>query len=136
MRTLANELDLLKIKNTGNMVITKQNGRRKIIDCKHIDLKDVKSFKYTNFTGLSNISYGLILSEEETLYVYYTPYNNGYSRKYALHTDTNCHAITISPLQMLWRIKCGLVSMNSLKELAKINKIKGRSKLKTQKDYI
>ena len=37
---------------------------------------------------------------------------------------------------MLWRIRCGHTLMKDLKELAKINKIPGRSKLKTRYDYV
>ena len=136
MKTNVTNEDIVKIKNTGHMLITKQNGRRRIIECKYLDIENVKKFKYVNSIELSNFPVGLFLSENETIYVYYTPYNNGCSRKYALHNDKKFHSISISPLQMLWRINYGLITMKELIEYAKINKIKGRSKLKSRDDYV
>ena len=93
------------MKNTGHMVITRQNGRRKIIECRHLNPKSVKSFEYINSMELANFPCGLLLSEKETLYAYYTPYSNGFSRKYALYRHKlSCidFASTIIMANQLW----------------------------------
>ena len=106
MKTHTNELDIIKMKNTGHMVITRQNGRRKIIECRHLNPKSVKSFEYINSMELANFPCGLLLSEKETLYAYYTPYSNGFSRKYTLYRHKlSCRidfASTIITANQLW----------------------------------
>ena len=136
MKSIVQEKDILKMKNIRTMAISEETGRKTIIDYKNIDIKSTKMFKYVNMMELGEFPCGLILSEKEVLYIYYEPYNNGNNRKYALYTDSKYREISISPLQMLWRIKCGGVTIKELKNLAKINKIHGRSKLKTRTDFI
>uniref|UniRef100_A0A6C0L2C5 Uncharacterized protein n=1 Tax=viral metagenome TaxID=1070528 RepID=A0A6C0L2C5_9ZZZZ len=136
MKSIVHEKDILKMKKVRNMAITDEAGRKTIIDYKNIDIKNAKMFKYVKMMEFGEFPCGLILREKEELYIYYEPYNNGNSRKYALYTDSNYREISISPLQMLWRIKYGGITIKALKNLAKINKIDGRSKLKTRNDFI
>lgn len=136
MKTFVSDIDVMRIKNNKHMLIVKPGGTRKIIKSKFLDLENLIGIKYINETELANFPCGLLHNERETIMACYKPYNNGYTRKYALHTEMNYQPISISPLQMLWRIRRGIVSMREKKEMAKINQINGRSKLKTNDDYI
>ena len=136
MKSFVTEMDLLRMKNNKYMHILKSDGKLKIIESKRIDMNNLRSFRYTNVMEIGNFHYGLFQSEKETIMAYFKPYNNGYKRKHVLHSDVNFRIISISPLQFLWRIRQGLVSVKEKRELAKINQIAGRSKLKTNDDYI
>ena len=137
MKTFVTKADILKMKSIGKLELKQPNGRVIIIESKHLDLKYIQYFEYTNLTELENFTYGLYLREVEALWVYHIPYNNGASRRYILYNTVSPPiVIAISPLQMLWRINHGLVSIETLKELSRINQINGRSKLKTRKDFI
>lgn len=135
MTTHLTKKDIAKLRETKYITFENRKAIKKIVDIKHI-IREIKSLKYVNEIEISDNPFGLLISIKETIYAYYPPYNNGYSRKYAIYNELHYYIASISPLQMLWRIHRGLVSMIQLRELAKINKIPGRSKLKTKKDYI
>ena len=134
--TYLTKKDIDIIRNSKPMVFTKKGGFERVVYINHSDLKNIKSLQFVNKLEISNFDCGLLISEKETMYECYAPYNNGCSRKYAIYDETNFCFATVSPLQMLWRIKRGLVKMVRLKEMARVNKIPGRTKLNTRDDYI
>ena len=136
MESFVTEMDSIRMKHNKLMQIIKPSGRRKIIESKHLDMTNLRSFKYTNEIEIGNFPCGTIQMRKEVIMAYFKPYNNGYKRKHVLHSDIDYKFISISPLQFLWRIRQGLVSVKEKRELAKINQIAGRSKLKTNDDYI
>ena len=137
MKTIVNKNDILKMKSVGKLDITRRNGSVNTIEYEKLDTTYIQYFEYTNITELENFSYGLYLRQVETLWVYHYPYNNGAVRRCNIHNDiTPPILVSFTPLQMLWRINHGIISIENLKELSRINQINGRSKLKTRKDFI
>ena len=136
MKSYVSEMDSIRMKNNNCMQIIKPSGTQKIIESKHLDMTNLRSFKYTNEIEIGNFPCGIIQMRKEVIMAYFKPYHNGYKRKHVLHSDIDYKIISISPLQFLWRIRQGFVSVKEKRELAKINQIAGRSKLKTNDDYI
>lgn len=136
MKSSVSETDSIRMKNNKYMQIVKCDGTRKTIESARLGMNNLTSFKYVNETEIGNFPCGLLQSEREIIIAHFKPYNNGYTPKYTLHSDINYKIISISPLQFLWRIHNGLISVKEKRELAKINQIVGRSKLKTNEDYI
>lgn len=148
MMTFITENDISKIKKfqkeVKNTVIGSPNALlNKDKDCirtytnsKNVNTDTIHSIEYVNKTELVNFNCGLILNEQQLIYAYHSLYNNNEKSKFSLYNKSNYTHVSISPLQMLWRIRCGQMLMKEMKEFAKINKIVGRSKLKTRHDYI
>ena len=136
MESFVTETASIRMKRNKLMQIIKPSGRRKIIESKHLDMTNLRRFEYTNEIEIGNFPCGTIQMRKEVIMAYFKPYNNGYKRIHVLHSDIGYKFISISPLQFLWRIRQGLVSVKEKRELAKINQIAGRSKLKTNDDYI
>ena len=129
-------MDTIRMKNNKHIQLVKAGKERKVIESKCLDMNNLRSVEYINEMVFGNFPCGLIQSEKETIVAHYKPYNNGCSRNHLIHSDITCKIISISPLQMLWRIHDGLVTVKEKRELVKINRISGRSKLKTNDDYI
>ena len=108
---------------------------RSYINSENINTDTIHSIEYINKTELVNFNCGLILNEQQLIYEYNLLYN-GEKLKHYLYNKSYYRVVSVSPIQMLWRIRCEKILMKDLKELAKINKIVGRSKLKTRDDYI
>ena len=143
MKTYVSKKDILNIKKTQSAIINipyhllyRDEVIRTYEISKNIDTNTLRSFEYVNIIKIADFHLGLILNERQTIYANHSPYNNGYDRKYSISNKTKYKVISVSPLQMIWRIKCGEILMKELKKLAKINKIPGRSKLNTREDYI
>ena len=136
MKSFVYEMDTIRMKNNKHMQLVKAGKELKQIESKSLDTNNLRSVEYINEMVFGNFPCGLIQSEKETIVAHYKPYNNGCSRNHLIHSDITCKIISISPLQMLWRIHDGLVTVKEKRELAKINRISGRSKLKTNADYI
>jgi|TARA_B110000114_G_C15024954_1_gene370505 hypothetical protein len=100
------------------------------------DITEALKIEYRNITELYNYLNGMYLRTVDTIYIHYPPYNNGIERKYAISREIRIANISNSPLQMLWKIRNGDIKIKELKKLATVNKIVGRSKLKTRLDFI
>lgn len=137
MKTFMNKSDISHMRHVGKLEINKQNGQVNIIDSKCLDLESIQYFEYTNITELETFSYGLYTRQAEEVWVYHEPYENGALRKYNIHNNrVSPILLATSPLQMLWQIYYGHVSIETLTELSRVNQIRERSKLKTRKDFI
>lgn len=112
---------------------------RSYINSKNVNTNTIHSIEYINKTELVNFNSGLVLNEQQIIYAYHTLRsfcNDSEKSKYSLYNKSKHSVISVSPVQLLWRISCGQIYMKDLKNLAKINKIPGRSKLKTRYDYV
>ena len=136
MKSFICKMDTTNMKSNKYMEIVNVRGNMKTVESKYLGVNELKSIEYTNEMEIENLRCGLLRSEKEVIMTHYKPYNNGYSQRFLLYSDSNYKIISISPLQMLWRIRHGLVSVKEKKELATINQISGRSKLKTNDDYL
>jgi len=143
MTTFVSENDISKIdlfikEMKSKMVASEKDpdNIRTYINSKNVYTKTIHSFKYINKMEIVNLATGLILNEHQLIYASHLLDNTGRKSRFALYKNAKNSILSISPLQMLWRISCGWVVMKDLKELAKINKIKGRSKLVSHADYI
>ena len=145
MMTFITENDISKIKNFVKEMNSKMRSSRLEKDpdkirtytnSKNVNTDTIHSVEYVNKTELVNFNCCLTLNEQQLIYAYHSLYNNGAKSKFSLYNKSFYKIVSISPVQMLWRIRCGHALMKDLKELAKINKIVGRSKLKTRHDYI
>lgn len=103
--------------------------------CK-LDIENATHFEYKNCTELQENKEGLFWNLVQNIIIVYPPHNNGCRRQYNIYFNIYYHSLTISPLHFLWRIKHQKINLSHLKEIASLNQIKGRSKLKTYKDYL
>lgn len=101
-----------------------------------INVKEAKMVQYVNDTEIGNYSNGLNISKKQIIFIYYEPYNNGHERRFAIYINKHTSNLSISPLQMLWKIKKEEITLKELRKLSTMNKIAGRSKLKTYSDYL
>ena len=145
MNTLLRENDIPKIinlrkqfqKEIKNMALNKETDEiRALVHSKNIDTNTLYSLEYVNKTTLENFNCGLILSEQRLIYAHHSLYESGIKSRFALYNKSLYTVVSISPLQLLWRIKFRQIQLKELKKLVKINKIVGRSEFKTHEDYI
>lgn len=101
-----------------------------------VNLKSAIKIEYISNTGIYDDLYGTFLWKENIIFIYYKPYNNGDDRRYAIYTKRTISTLSVSPLQMLWRIKQKYITIKKLNELTTSNKIVGRSKLRKRLEYI
>ena len=96
-------------------------------------LNNVKNILYENVTSINDHNHGLKRELVHKVYIFYNKKKN-----VLISESTRYSYLHVSPLQFLWRIYFNLygTKLYELKQLARINKIKGRSKLKTRLDYI
>lgn len=96
-------------------------------------LNNVNNILYENVISLNEHNYGLNRELKHTIYIIY----NKNHKKILSKSSQNVY-LHVNPLQFLWRIYFDFqgTKLYQLRELATINKIKGRSKLKTRLDYI
>jgi hypothetical protein len=106
------------------------------MNSKNVDTDTIHSIEYVNKTEITNLPCGLVLNEQHLIYASHLLYNSNEKSIYSLYNKSGYTTISVSPLQMLWRIRRGEMLLKEMKELAKINKISGRSKLTTRQDYI
>lgn len=148
MTTFVTEDDISKIKTfqheikntivgSPDALLKRDNdGIRTYMNLKLVYTDTLHSIGYANKTELVNFHCGLILNEQQLIYAYHSLYENVIKSKYLLYNKSTSVIVSVSPLQMLWRIRCGQMLMKDMKELARANKIVGRSKLTTRADYI
>lgn len=145
MTTIVSEDDISKIdlfvkemksKKVASRIEKDPDEIRTYINSKNVYTKTIHYFKYINKMEIVNFNSGLILNEHQLIYACHLLDNSGRKSRFSLYNKPKNTILSISPLHMLWRISCGQIYMKELKELAKINKIKGRSKLVSRADYI
>lgn len=109
-----------------------------IIKSSNINIyKNINKINYINKIIITENEYGIKrINHNYVLLIY----NRGFKRKimetYNTYGKSNKIYLCVSPLNFLWKIRDGIITMKELKLLASQNKIKGRSKLKTRQDYI
>ena len=106
------------------------------VDFRTIDLKNVTHIEYQNHTEIQECKQGTIWSQTQNIIMLYSSYTGGTLGQKFVYNHRSEHPLDISPLQMLWQIKNKVPTIDELKLLAKINKIKHRKKLKTYKHYL
>ena len=108
------------------------------VDFRTINLKNATHIEYQNNTEIKEGKQGTIWSQTRNIIILYSSYSGGlqWRGKKFVYTSRSEHCLDISPLQMLWQIKNRVATIDELKLLAKINKIKHRKKLKTYEHYL
>jgi len=107
------------------------NSSYRTVDFRTIDLKNATHIEYLNYTQIQEGKQVTIWQQTQNIIILYSSCTGKF-----VYTSSSEHPLNISPLQMLWQIKNKVVTIDELKLLAKINKIKNRKKLKTHEQYL
>ena len=129
MTTIVSEDDISKIdffvkemksKIAGSRVEKDPDKIRTYINSKNVYTKTIRYFEYINKMEIVNFNTGLILNEHQLIYACHLLYDTGTNSRFALYNNPKNTILSISPLQMLWRIRCGQMFMKDLKEFARV----------------
>ena len=140
-KTIITKSNIMRIKDKQNndnpfWEYLKGYKYKNVLDFRTIVLKDATHFEYNNDTQIRESKEGTVWSQKQNILIVYPDYNIGCARKSSIYTNTYYHQLYVSPLQFLWKIRHNTINKCKLKKIASINKIEGRSKLKTSQDYI